>query len=136
MCPAGREWYNEMMTPDMGRSGRKLGDIWLVPEGAADDQPMASEHFLPHACTDIITMIADPHVPLVYLFRFREYGIQLDGGSAIQEIVFCPFCGQELPGSLRDAFFDRLDDLGLEPEDPSIPSDMQSDAWWRTNGEL
>jgi len=77
--------------------------------------------------------IADPRVPLVYLPRFREYGLRVAGTSAIDEIHFCPFCGMRLPGSLRDAFFDELEALDLEPEDPALPDRFHSDAWWKAS---
>ncbi|WP_373282983.1 DUF6980 family protein [Nocardia otitidiscaviarum] len=44
---------------------------------------------------------------------------------------YCPWCGAKLPDSLRDEWFDRIFDLGLEgPEDVRIPVDMRTDAWW------
>jgi hypothetical protein len=91
---------------------------------------------LPHACPQIVAAIADSRVPLTYLPRVREYGLDLEGGVAIQEIYFCPFCGTKLPGSLRDAWFERLDELALEPEAPQLPIELQSDAWWRDAREF
>lgn len=44
-------------------------------------------------------------------------------GSSGLLMDYCPFCGQRLPESLRDAWFDRLDELGLEPEDDEIPAE-------------
>ena len=74
----------------------------------------------------------DPETPLTYAVVFREYGLLLDdGGSSYLLISHCPFCGTALPGSLRDAWFDALDELGLEPDDPGVPPEMQSDTWWR-----
>jgi hypothetical protein len=71
-------------------------------------------------------------VAITYNARFREYGIKiLDGGTAVQRIAFCPWCGTKLPASLRQAWFDRLQSLGLEPEDTNVPTEMKSDAWWR-----
>lgn len=46
------------------------------------------------------------------------------GGVAIQEIYYCPFCGAKLPGSVRDAFFDELEALDLEIEDPALPDEF------------
>lgn len=90
---------------------------------------------LPHACPDMVRAIEDSRVPLKYLPRFREYGISREGGVAIQRIYFCPFCGTKLPESLREAFFDRLDALGMEIEDPALPDELRSDAWWRDGSE-
>jgi hypothetical protein len=58
----------------------------------------------------------------------------MDGGSSVPLARFCPWCGTKLPDSLRDRWFDRLDELGLEPEDEAVPKEMMSDQWWREGG--
>ena len=74
-------------------------------------------------------------IALVYNRKFREYGIRyLDGTSSVQLITHCPWCGKRLPSSLRDKWFDRLEALGLEPEDSNVPVEMQTDAWWKNEG--
>lgn len=66
--------------------------------------------------------------------KFDEYGLWIHdgpGGSAASRLLidFCPFCGTALPRARRDDWFDRLELLGLEPED--APDDMQRYGWWR-----
>lgn len=74
-------------------------------------------------------------IALVYNTKLREYGIKLlDGGSSVQVISCCPWCGRRLPSSLRDDWFDRLESLGLEPEDSNVPIEMQTDTWWKNEG--
>lgn len=90
----------------------------------------------PHLCEDMARNLADERVPIVYLPRFREYGLKVAGSSAIQEIAFCPWDGERLPGSLRDALFDRLAELGLEPDDLDLPPELRTDAWWRADPRL
>ncbi|BDU05049.1 hypothetical protein IU485_15295 [Nocardia cyriacigeorgica] len=86
---------------------------------------------LPHGCEDMSVAVTSEDFPIEYDKQFREYGLRiLDGGSSILTISFCPFCGAPLPESKRDAWFDALDALGLEPGDPDIPDDMLTDAWW------
>ena len=81
-------------------------------------------------------------VPITYNSKFREYGIWvlnggpvgiLEAGSIVQVIAFCPWCGSKLPDSLRDSWFQRLDELKLEPFDPALPEEMKSGAWWKAN---
>jgi len=75
------------------------------------------------------------NVSIRYIPKFREFGIVIDdGGSAMQVISFCPWCGAKLPNSLRDKWFDIVfDDLGFDaPDSPGIPSEMHSDEWWIT----
>ena len=86
---------------------------------------------LPHDCAGMTAAMRDPRVPISYLPKFREFGIEIDDGRVVQVIEFCPWCGHELPTSLRDAYFDELDRLGLEPESSGLPLDLRSDAWWR-----
>lgn len=84
-------------------------------------------------CVDLAAAVAAVDLPLIYVSKFREFGIEYtDGGSSYQLIVFCPFCGERLPESLRDEWFDALERLDLEPEDPGVPSTYATDEWWRT----
>lgn len=72
---------------------------------------------------------------LIYTSTFREYGVPiLDGGSSYIVITFCPWCGQRLPSSLRDAWFEELDRLGIEPESELLPADLRSADWWQRRG--
>ena len=74
-------------------------------------------------------------VSISYSDKFREYGILTrwdhNRSLAIQSIDYCPWCRAKLPRDLRSEWFAILDDLGLEPEDPAVPEEMKSDAWWR-----
>lgn len=86
----------------------------------------------PHYCEGMINALSQDDLPLKYDPVFREYGIAyLDGGSSSQRISHCPFCGSELPSSLRNEWFAELEKLGLEWGDPATPADMRSDEWWK-----
>lgn len=86
-----------------------------------------------HCCAEMARHLLDGDVAIVYVDHLREYGIRiLDGGSSFQLVQFCPWCGTRLPASVRDAWFKKLDELGLEPEDPAVPEDMRSGLWWRS----
>ncbi|WP_442885634.1 DUF6980 family protein [Amaricoccus sp.] len=73
-------------------------------------------------------------VAISYLPRFREYAIDLRTSGGKQLIDFCPWCGEHLPKSLRDQWFDemesRLGDFD-NLDDPRIPIEFRSDKWWR-----
>lgn len=81
-------------------------------------------------CAAMAQALSDTRLPVHYSPRFRDYGIIYADGS-VQLIYFCPWCGVELPGSLGREWFDRLDAMGLEPGDPSIPPAMLTDQWWK-----
>lgn len=72
-----------------------------------------------------------------YYAKFREYGIPVkDGGTSFIEIFFCPWCGQKLPTSLRDRWFELLDQKGVDYDDEeNIPENMKTDSWWLDNGQ-
>jgi hypothetical protein len=73
-----------------------------------------------------------PDMLISYTPKYREYGLIVhDGGHSKVIIEYCPWCGTQLPSSLRDEWFDRIDQLGLVPGDPAIPEPMESETWWR-----
>ncbi len=87
---------------------------------------------LPHACPEMASVIASGEVAITYNSMLREFGIPYtDGGTSIQLICHCPWCGAELPASLRDEWFAEIRALGLEWGDPGIPEKLMSDAWWQ-----
>jgi hypothetical protein len=84
-------------------------------------------------CEGLFIHLSDGEVGVVYSREIREYGIKiLDGGTSIQVIRYCPWCGAELPEPLRDEWFDTLRDMGYpDPCDDDIPSHFRSDKWWK-----
>ena len=59
-----------------------------------------SEHPDPFSCPDKLVHYSD---------KFKEYGIIIhDGGSSISVIHYCPWCGEKLPKSVRDQYFDEV----------------------------
>jgi len=76
-----------------------------------------------------------PDALVNYLPKFDEYGIIVhDGGTAVSGIGFCPWCGTRLPDSKRDRWFDELARRGIDPDRQEVPSELQSDEWWRAEG--
>ncbi len=86
-----------------------------------------------HCCREMERALGDDEIPVIYNAKFREIGIRIiDGGSAYIVIQYCPWCGVRLPPSLRDAWFERLEVLSLDPEDAEVPSrNATTDAWWK-----
>lgn len=78
---------------------------------------------------EIFELIAHAEGSVCYVPHIREFGVTvLDGGSSKIRIFYCPVTGKKLPESLADQWFDRLEELGLEPED--APPEMKSEDWW------
>ena len=85
-----------------------------------------------HCCEMMTTNLAGGETAILYVPKFREYGIRvLDGGSGFIVIEHCPWCGKCLPGVLRDAWFREIESRGFEVGDAAIPKEFLSDAWWR-----
>ncbi|WP_395689740.1 DUF6980 family protein [Caenimonas koreensis] len=85
-----------------------------------------------HCCAGMAAAIADPNVPVLFVLKFREYGTQLlDGGTRFKQLQFCPWCGTQLPTSLRDKWFDDLERAGIDPtEIESIPDKYSDQRWY------
>ncbi|HZF95810.1 MAG TPA: hypothetical protein VEZ20_13180 [Allosphingosinicella sp.] len=62
-----------------------------------------------------------------YDARFDEYWVR--AGSARQCLFFCPWCGERLPPSQRDAWFDALEAEGVFPLHEEVPEAYRSGAW-------
>jgi len=84
-----------------------------------------------HCCSEMQRHLEEGEVAIRYVAKFREYGIPiLDGGSATQEIHFCPWCGCPLPGSLRDRWFDEIESRGFDLDSEDLPTKYLTDEWW------
>jgi len=88
---------------------------------------------LEHDCSEHLSKFDCPDALLSYNERFDEYGIIIhDGGTAVSSIAYCPYCGQKLPASKRDLWFDTLECMGYDdPGEQEIPSEFQSGDWYR-----
>ncbi|WP_426506386.1 DUF6980 family protein [Dactylosporangium sp. McL0621] len=76
----------------------------------------------------------DPDVVVVYTPKFDEYGLPVrDGGTSMVVIGYCPWCGARLPQSRRDAWFDAVEGLGLDPWEDELPQEYRTDAWWNAD---
>lgn len=69
-----------------------------------------------------------------YVPYFREFGIPInDGGSSYSRINHCPWCGQKLPDSLRDEWFDYIESQGFstitDEEEDRIPKWLYRADW-------
>ena len=86
---------------------------------------MCDEHTNPYECPDYV---------IAYSPEFDEYGLIVhDGGSSSYLIRFCPFCGNKLPESKRDMWFENLEKLGFDdPYSQKIPSEYETDRWYRS----
>ena len=59
--------------------------------------------------------------------RFDEYWVT--AGGVRQCLFFCPWCGERLPPSQRDRWFDEIEALGLDPLVDPIPEAYRDGRW-------
>jgi hypothetical protein len=93
-----------------------------------------------HCCSLMDEYLADGRPAVIYSPAVREYSVQ-DRDRRSQGVTmlrFCPWCGKELPVSLRDEWFSQLQSLGYDPtpwaDDPKFPDEYRSDVWWKGKG--
>jgi hypothetical protein len=70
--------------------------------------------------------------PIVFIRKFDEYGLKIwDGGSSSVTLDFCPWCGEKLPTSKRDRWFDEIEKLGIDPWTEDVPDKYNTDEWFK-----
>ena len=93
-----------------------------------------------NCCEQFFFHLREKEKIIVYEAKFRHYLLRPNYYSRYV-IHFCPWCGAELPQSLREKHFQVLDEeYGMIAEtndyqnDPNIPDEFESEEWWRKRG--
>ncbi|HZV68682.1 MAG TPA: hypothetical protein VFG10_04030 [Saprospiraceae bacterium] len=100
-----------------------------------------------HCCLMMALQISQPNtmpdgkddhdIIMNYNEIFDEYGIPIyDGGTSVLQIMYCPWCGNKLPVSKRDQWFEKFGELAYEDDNSKIPDQYRSDQWWRNSNDL
>lgn len=89
-----------------------------------------------YCCEALQYEIEDKYCPIEYACRWREYTIRDFSSTSKSLILFCPNCGTKLPRSLRDDWFDILEqEYGLEDplydDKDKVPKEFMTDEWWK-----
>ena len=67
---------------------------------------------------------------IIYSPKFDEYHIGPRGGTGDDILItMCPWCGVKLPESKRDLWFEKLEQMGIDPTQDDIPEEFGSGAW-------
>jgi hypothetical protein len=84
-----------------------------------------------YCCAQMQYAVESDEIPVVYVPKFREWGIRvLDGGPSYIRLNFCPWSGDKLPESLREAWFNKLEKLGIDPAKDVVPAKFSDDRWY------
>ena len=88
-----------------------------------------------NCCGQLKLLLEDKKTSIGYEDKFREYYIEMKQSNSYQIINYCPWCGKKLPTSLRDEWFDILEeDYNIEDvikEENKIPKEFKSGFWWK-----
>ena len=101
---------------------------------------ISAEDMAPSCCCGALNyQIEDKYSPVEYSKQWREYSIRDVSSTSRLLMLFCPNCGSKLPSSLRDEWFDILEqEYGLEdPMDDdkkNVLKEFLSDEWWKKRG--
>ena|SRR3990167_5096028 len=87
-----------------------------------------------HCCQKMHRSLDAGEVGIIYLDKYREYGINVfsTGYGTIQVIQYCPWCCNKFPVSLRDQWFKELEKMfGEDWEENQVPEEFKTSAWWK-----
>jgi len=77
--------------------------------------------------------LGDSDIPLIWTPKFREIGVRvLDGGDSSILLRFCPWCGNQLPESLRSEWFEELERREVDPYGDGIPVEFLDERWYES----
>jgi hypothetical protein len=85
-------------------------------------------------------LINEGKVCIGYLPEWRRYYITIKKSMAIQGILYCPWCGFKFPKSLREEYFDILENelkIEITPDmeaKKEFPKEFLTDEWWKKRG--
>lgn len=89
-----------------------------------------------HCCIKLKSILKTNKI-IKYYPKVREYAINMFSSPSVVLLDNCPFCGAKLPESLRDQYFDileeeyNLDNYDIDDHPEKIPEEFKSDEWWR-----
>jgi hypothetical protein len=92
------------------------------------------DHHTSITCSEHADRYLCPDALVAYVPEFDEYGLIIhDGGHSKIAIAYCPWCGNQLPPSQRDQWFEELEALGFDdPFSQELPEIYRTNAWYRS----
>jgi len=144
----GRDYHIYQITKQLAwvkETGYRL--TWRDEEDDLDDHlPVGyrrGPYQPPHLCYRLSEMLSSYDAMFWYVPWDREYGPRiLDMNQMVVSqpikvaaVPYCPCCGKKLPPSLKALRLQRLEALGLSPDDPDLPETWRTDQWWREEGQ-
>ncbi len=69
-----------------------------------------------YCCEKCKKDIQDHFLETCYIAEFRRYAILLRGSSGCDQILFCPWCGKKMPGTLHDMWHKEIANRGYNAD--------------------
>lgn len=86
-------------------------------------------------CDTLRTMLDRDEGFVKYDEVFNEYYLIVPAAEEVRQVIFyCPWCGDKLPESLRDRWFDEVMETYGSTSSSHIDPKYHSDRWWRSVG--
>ena len=83
-------------------------------------------------CAQMPYALEEPDMARVWTPKFRGVGIRvLDGGNRDILLLFCPWCGNMLPTSLRSEWFGELKRRKIDPYGGDAPAEFLAERWYK-----
>ena len=91
-----------------------------------------------HCCGMMMDTLLENRVYIGYQPKYREYFVnRKDSKIIVLNLLHCPWCGKDLPNSVRDQWFDilekeyGLDDPWSDEQEKLVPKEFTTDEWWK-----
>ncbi|MDX8361787.1 DUF6980 family protein [Cytobacillus sp. IB215316] len=90
-------------------------------------------HYVNFKCKQHPNIFDCPDSLIHYTENLDEYGLIIhDGGTSVLTIYYCPWCGNKLPESKRDLWFETLYKLVFDdPTEQRIPDEFLTEKWYK-----
>ena len=93
----------------------------------------------PYCCLTMDAGLASKGTILNYSQKYREYGVKVPKSTGCMLMDYCMFCGKKLPLSLRDEWYDTLEneyrlESPMEEDRKKVPKEFWTEEWWKKRG--
>ena len=124
------EWWN----PDKTLNNYRIGED-IVNNREIEDFDYVATH-----CCDLMDWeLLNNSSPLMYTAKYREYDVKIINSEVSAAADYCIFCGKNLPESVRDEWYDILEqeyalEGSCEEDKKKAPAEFFSDEWSKVRG--
>ena len=124
------EWNNHLRDCGPCSDWRLLKEVQKRGASVADYPCVHMAYHATFTCEEHPDLDACSKAAVIYNPKFDEYHIGPRGGTGDDILIaMCPWCGVKLPESKRALWFERLEEMGIDPVGGNLPEEFYSGAW-------